>query len=315
MSQIILHYPVHTVDDEVLLTAGAVLSPKVLNSLVASRKKASNRTYSLLRYGTVRKDLCRFLGQTPYNAIFENREAIAGLLDLLGNIRLVLPVLQSMEYFRRHDFYTYRHILMVCSLATLLARDLLSDHMQQIRETATGPTHDLGKICIPLKILKKSSPLTRIERGLVEHHAAAGYVLLSYYLGDHGHIAARVCRDHHERRDGSGYPRGVRLADRMVEIVAVCDIYDALISPRPYRPCAYDNRTALEEITRYAERNQIGWTALRALIARNRKSKPHYRVCPVSLTSRGIPPAENNYGIVAEENSSSAPPPHPGRKR
>ena len=203
--------------------AGAVLSPKALNSLVASRRKASNRTYSLLRYGTVRKDLFQFLRQPPYNAIFENREVIAGLLDLMGNIRLLLPVLQSMEYFRKHD----------------------------------------------------------------------------------RQIAARVCRDHYERRDGSGYPRGLRLADGMVEIVAVSDIYDALISPRPYRPRAFDNRTALEKITRYAERNQIGWTALRALIARNRKSKPHYLACPVALTKRGTPPAENFYGIIAEDSSAA----------
>ena len=60
-------------------------------------------------------------------------------------------------------------------------------------------------------------------------------------------MAARVARDHHEFRDGSGYMRGVKLNDPMVEIVAVCDIYDGLLSPRPYRTAAYDNRTALEE--------------------------------------------------------------------
>lgn len=59
--------------------------------------------------------------------------------------------------------------------------------------------------------------------------------------------------------DGSGKPRGIRLRDRMVEIIVACDVYGALVSPRPYRPVSYDNRTALEEITKMAENNQSGW--------------------------------------------------------
>ena len=102
----------------------------------------------------------------------------------------------------------------------------------------------------------KSDPLTLTERGSLEHHAAAGFVLLSYYFQDFQNIGAITARDHHERKDGSGYPCGTLLDDYMVEIVAVSDVYDALISQRPYRPVSYENRTALEEITEMAEKNQ-----------------------------------------------------------
>ena len=91
--------------------------------------------------------------------------------------------------------------------------------------------------------------------------------------------------------------------DRMVEIVTVSDVYDALISSRPYRPIAYDNRTALEEITAMAERNEIGWNVVRALVARNRKSKPHHSECEVSVEKRGISPPGNVYGVIVEEKS------------
>ena len=88
-----------------------------------------------------------------------------------------------------------------------------------------------------------------------------------------------------------------------MEIVTVSDVYDALISSRPYRPIAYDNRTALEEITAMAERNEIGWNVVRALVARNRKSKPHHNECEVSVEKRGTSPPGNVYGVIVEEKS------------
>ncbi len=132
--------------------------------------------------------------------------------------------------------------------------------------SATGPTHDIGKICVPLHILKKTTPLTKTERGFLEYHAAAGYVLLGYYFKNRRHLACTVALDHHERRNRSGYPRGILLEDPLVEIIAVADIYDALIMPRPYRSGAYDNRTALEEITEMANQKKISWDVVKALI-------------------------------------------------
>ena len=111
-------------------------------------------------------------------------------------------------------------------------------------------------------------------------------------------------RDHHEKKDGSGYPRGIPLEDLMVEIVAVSDIYDALVSSRPYRPISYDNRTALEEITGMAGRNEISWEVVRALVAHNRKAKPHSSECSISTEKRGTPPPGNVYGIIAEEKNN-----------
>ena len=87
----------------------------------------------------------------------------------------------------------------------------------------------------------------------------------------------------------------------MVEIVAVSDIYDALVSPRPYRPLSYDNRSALEEIVTMAEQTQLRWKVVKALIALNRKNKPHPRDCVISREKRGTPPPDNNFGMTATE--------------
>ncbi|MBW4055058.1 MAG: hypothetical protein HIU83_06610 [Proteobacteria bacterium] len=133
----------------------------------------------------------------------------------------------------------------------------------------------------------------------LSHHAAAGYVLLSYFLKDSNHPAAITARDHHERCDGSGYPRGIALRNRNVEIVAVSDVFDALISPRPYRPISYDLRTALDEITVLAVKGAISSDVVRVLISCNRKDQLPYTDCILSQEQRGTPPPGNLYQGVA----------------
>lgn len=305
MSNVTLTHPVCTLDTRLLLPAGTVLSEETLEALISSSETTPRQTGSMLRHASVKEDLLRFLNQPPYNVIFADQEHIAEVLDLMETVDVIVPVLQSLDYFKQHDFNTYRHILVVSALSTLLAKDLVSDHQDRIHEAVTGPAHDFGKICVPLHILKKTEPLTRTERSILKQHTVAGYVLLSYYLKDSQSLTAEVARDHHERKDASGYPRGISLKDPMVEVVTVCDVYDALISPRPYRPIAYDNRTALEEITGMAERNEIGWEVLKALVARNRKTKPHYSECLVSPEKRGTPPTGNVYGLTAAEKNDT----------
>ena len=296
-----LRYPIRTLDHQVLFPKKTLLTKETLDAVIYSHRTHSYRTSPLLLYGSVKQDCLDFLSTPPFATIFSDQREVNDLLNLLETVRFPIPVLQSLDYFKTHDFYTYAHVLMVFALSTLLAKDILPDYRERIRLSATGPTHDMGKVCVPLHILKKTTPLTKKERGFLEHHTAAGYVLLSYYYKDNQHLACKVALDHHERRDRSGYPRGILLEDPMVEIIAACDVYDALIMPRPYRSGAYDNRTALEEITGMAKQNKIGWEVVNALIAHNRKSNPHYTEATISAERRGTSPSYNVYGMIAEE--------------
>lgn len=304
MDTLRLAYPVSTMENHLLLPAGTMLSQEILEELISSPAAGSNQTYSLLGHGTVKHDMLRLIRKPPYDSILSSREKTGELLSTMETVHLVLPVLQTLNYFKTYDYHTYCHNLMVFALSTLIAKDLIPDYAERIKGVSIGPTHDIGKICVPPHILQKQTPLTRTERSILDHHAAAGYVLLIYYLGALNNLAAVVARDHHERRDGSGKPRGIHLTDLMTEIIVVCDVYDALLSPRPYRPASYDNRTALEEITRMAETKTVGWEAVKALVARNRKNKPRHDETEVSDEKRGTPPPVNCHGFVAEDYES-----------
>jgi len=306
MKRLRLQYPVHTLDGTPLLPAGTVVTREVLEDVIASRGASALPDMRILDYCTVRKDLLAALRIGPYRVIFDGPARIEELTGHMERARLAEPLLEYLQYFKKEDPYTYLHILRVFALSTLLSHTLLDGGRQPFHEIVASPVHDFGKICVPMKILIKSDPLTRTERGFLEHHALAGYVLLGYYMGDPDSFAAKGALEHHERRDGSGYPLGKPLDDPMVEVIAVCDVYDALISPRPYRKNAYENRTALEEITRMAHRGALGWDVVKALVACNRRDKPDYRSCSVSREERGTPPPENSYGITADEEPNDA---------
>lgn len=299
-----LLYPVHTLQRQQLLPEGTVVSEEALLELSTTSKATLKKPFPLLQYKEVKDDLFTFMNSGSYQIIFAEQKRTAAVVDLMEKVRLPPSVLEALDYLKQHDVYTYRHSLTVFALAGLLAQDLLIHHKDLMQEIMAGPTHDFGKINVPIQVLKKTDPLSRTERSILEHHAVAGYVLLSYYLQDIQGFAARVARDHHERKDGSGYPLGRHLTDRLVEIVVVSDIYDALISPRPYRPTSYDNRTALEEITEMARQGKLGWGVVQALVACNRKIKTHSSECTVSMEKRGSPPADNRYGIMAAEDPS-----------
>lgn len=298
---ITLLFPVVTLEGELLLPAGTLLSEQVLAEVAAAGRLVPREYVALLDYGSVREDLRGCLAMTPYREIFGDGGQVDELMALMVPVRLPLPLLHALDHFRAHDFHTYRHILTVFALSMLVGEDIIPGYHERPGKVLAGPTHDFGKVCIPLSILRKNSPLTRVERGMLNHHPLAGQVLLTYYLGDHLHPAVTVARDHHERRDGSGYPRGITDLEPIVELVAACDVYDALLAPRPYRPLAYDNRSALEELTTLAEQGKLGWEYVTALVARNRKGQPGAADVVVSRDRRGSAPIGNFYGMLSEE--------------
>jgi len=304
MTYLTLKTDIFTYDKQLLLKAGSDISDTVLKDIISLGKANPSRGYSLMQHESIRKDLVECISQSPYQWIFSLGDEYRGLLKFMEKVNLIQPVLQTMDFLKNYDPSTYRHTLTVFTLSTLVASYLIDNYQDHLNEVMSSPTHDVGKICVPIDILQKSEPLTKNELAIMEQHAISGYVLLNYYYGDTGSISAVVARDHHEKKNGTGYPYGIHLNNTIAEIVVVCDIYDALISHRPYRPVPYDNRTALEMLTELAIKNEINLDAVKALVALNRKDKPHYSTCTLSTDKRGTNPLLNNYRKIADDNPS-----------
>jgi PAS domain S-box-containing protein/putative nucleotidyltransferase with HDIG domain len=141
----------------------------------------------------------------------------------------------AMSIGEMRDPYTAGHEREVSRIAVAIATEmgLLEDQIEGIR--VAGLLHDIGKISIPSEILAKPGRLTPTELELVKTHAQSSYELLKPV--DFPWPVAEIAWEHHERMDGSGYPRGIKGQEILLEarILAVADVVEAMSSHRPYR--------------------------------------------------------------------------------
>lgn len=148
------------------------------------------------------------------------------------------------------DPYTQGHERRVGELAAAMAAQMALDAERVEGIRIAGYLHDVGKIGVPAEILAKPTRLSRSEFEIVKEHAQKGYEILRHV--EFPWPVARVAWEHHERLDGSGYPRGLKDGEISLEarIVAVADTVEAMASHRPYRP-ALGIEAALAEIEKH----------------------------------------------------------------
>lgn len=156
--------------------------------------------------------------------------------DISSSLSRHPGALISLARLKTADDYTYMHSVAVCALMVALAKQLKLDEAQTRSAGIAGLLHDLGKALIPLEVLNKPGKLTDDEFAIIKTHPNAGHELL---LGSTGAdaVALDVVLHHHEKADGSGYPRSLSNSgiSLYVKMGAICDVYDAITSNRPYK--------------------------------------------------------------------------------
>ena len=142
----------------------------------------------------------------------------------------------SLARLKTADDYTYMHSVAVCAMMAALARQLGLPEADVRAAGIAGLLHDMGKALLPLEVLNKPGKLTPAEFAIVKSHPERGHRLLSMG-GNVDAMALDVCLHHHEKMDGSGYPKGLKDAQISLhaKMGAVCDVYDAITSNRPYK--------------------------------------------------------------------------------
>jgi putative nucleotidyltransferase with HDIG domain len=159
----------------------------------------------------------------------------------------------SLARLKTADDYTYMHSVAVCAMMIALARQLGLDEAQTRSLGLAGLMHDLGKAAMPMEVLNKPGKLTEAEFSIMKSHPAEGHRLLQQ-VGKLDPVALDVCLHHHEKVDGSGYPKGLKGDDisLFAKMGAVCDVYDAITSNRPYKS-GWDPAESLRKMAEWSE--------------------------------------------------------------
>lgn len=156
--------------------------------------------------------------------------------DIAASVTRDAGAMLKVTRLKSKNEYTYLHSVAVCALMINLARRLELPEADARRIGMAGLLHDIGKMAVPDRILDKPGALDDEERRTIQSHPEEGHRLLSG-SADIDALALDVCLHHHERIDGRGYPFGKKAEEISIyaRMGAICDVYDAVTSSRPYK--------------------------------------------------------------------------------
>jgi len=172
----------------------------------------------------------------------------------------------SLARLKTSDDYTYMHCVAVCALMVALGRQLnLPDG--DVREAGlAGLVHDLGKSAMPMDVLNKPGKLTPEEFAIIRKHPEEGHRMLLEAKGV-GEVPLDVCLHHHEKVSGNGYPHRLKGDDITVfaRMGAVCDVYDAITSNRPYK-AGWDPSESVQRMAQWTREGQFDERIFQAFV-------------------------------------------------
>jgi HD-GYP domain-containing protein (c-di-GMP phosphodiesterase class II) len=173
--------------------------------------------------------------------------------DIAASVDRNLGALISLVRLKNKDEYTYMHSVAVCALMVALAKELELSESEIKQAGLAGLLHDIGKAGIPMDVLNKPGALTDEEFTLVKLHPERGHALLlqANILDE---VVLDVCLHHHEKVNGMGYPNKLQANEisLFAKMGAVCDVYDAITSNRPYKE-GWEPGVSLQRMAQWAD--------------------------------------------------------------
>jgi len=214
----------------VALPAAPVEKPKVRKSMGEELQNASD----VLKRS--KEAVASLFAEARMGNAVDTSECAPIVNDIVDSIDHNADAIISLCRLKMADEYTYMHSVSVCALMVSLGRQLGLDEATCRDAGMAGLLHDLGKAAMPQEIINKPGRLTDEEFTIIKTHPVKGHEMLIRSGVDNQRILD-VSRHHHERMDGKGYPDNLA-ADNISQIArmsAVCDVYDAITSNRPYK--------------------------------------------------------------------------------
>nr|WP_316644014.1 HD-GYP domain-containing protein [uncultured Roseateles sp.] len=272
------------VEPQSAVPAGAIEAPASMASELQRAAGVINRS---------RQQVVALFGEARLGRSVNSEQCMSLVEGIADSVSRNPSALISLARLKTKDDYTYMHSVAVCALMVSLARHLGLGE-EQVREAGfAGLLHDIGKMAMPSEVLNKAGSLTDAEYKVMQSHPVRGHELLksgSQVLPG----VLDVCLHHHEKMDGSGYPH--KLPGEQISLLArmgaVCDVYDAITSTRPYKS-AWDPAGSIQRMAQW--KGHFDPAVFQAFV----KSVGIYPVGSLVRLQSG------RLAVVAEQNASS----------
>ncbi|HPA90868.1 MAG TPA: HD-GYP domain-containing protein [Quisquiliibacterium sp.] len=196
--------------------------------------RETERAAKLIRHG--KRMVMSLYGEARLGQAIDAVDCMPLVDEITASVNRNPGALISLARLKTHDEYTYMHSVAVCALMVAFARQIGLPPDEVRLAGLAGLMHDMGKALMPLEVLNKPGALAPAEFEIMKSHPQRGHALLRGGRDTPG-MVLDVCLHHHEKVDGTGYPFGLT-QDRLsvhARMGAICDVYDAVTSNRPYK--------------------------------------------------------------------------------
>ncbi|MDE2000167.1 MAG: HD-GYP domain-containing protein, partial [Burkholderiales bacterium] len=186
--------------------------------------------------------------------------------DITESVQRNPGAIVSLARLKTSDDYTYMHSVAVCALMVALAKQLDLNEADTREAGMAGLVHDLGKALMPHEVLNKPGALTNEEFAIMKKHPEEGHRLLVEGRGV-GPVPLDVCLHHHEKINGLGYPHKLKGDEISLysKMGAVCDVYDAITSNRPYK-AGWDPAESIQKMAQWSKEGHFDERIFQAFV-------------------------------------------------
>lgn len=287
----------YDINNNLLIAKNQEITESLINELIQKGEGQSKKLIAA-KDTPILNDLEYVFTDKRYAPIFSSSSSRQIIIETLKQLKLEEPLVIELSNMKESHPYTYRHVQIIAAMAVTMISILGKSQYNPQFAVHLSFTHDIGKTRIPDEILNKETALTDSEYEIIQSHPTIGYLLLNYYCGWEGKKYCWTAYEHHEKLDGSGYPRGIKKIDPYAQLITPIDIFDALISDRPYRRTPFTVRLAVDFLLDGVSNGQLNKENVYILINCLRKHKiyPVGKI-RVSKEKRDKLPLGSVYGI------------------
>ncbi len=242
-----------------------------------------------LRNSFLLKDITNILKEKNYKPIFKDTEIRKKTLTAVGEVEYPEIIYKEFEYLKKKSVFIYHHSLATTVITTRLALDFMFFQKIITQIASANLTKDIGMSRLGPSVLKNTDFLSKEEYELIREHTFWGLILLIHYLGEG--LNALIAYRHHDR--------GVHKEEkfRYLDMIVVVDIFNALISPRPFRKQPFNVRGALDLLTEMGEKGEVSLEMVKRLVATYREEYQSPDELTLSKEKLGFIPEDNFYGV------------------